>query len=170
MPDLSFSKFRECRTSSERAVFQKEMAFAGYYAFYGFVEEFRDALKAYADDGIAEMGSLLANARDCFPSPGRFSPSWDKLWDEFDGLYRAKNETLAEIPNMERDGEWQVLLDNPYSTQPVVCYPGLAFPEAVYMYAYFQKDLKPNEFLRLQKVAQRMVTTGRKEATIFPET
>lgn len=169
MPDLSFHAYRSLSASAQRNEFRAAMESEGYYAFFAFVEEFKETLKQYGDAEIEEIGKLLRNGRADFPAPGRFSPSWEHLWQELDGIYAAKNETLAQIPASEREGEWQVLIDNPYSSGQVVCYPGLTFTDASYLFAYFQKDLKPNEFLRLQKVSHIMVKTGRKEASILPD-
>jgi hypothetical protein len=169
MACLSFHTYRLLTTLTERDAFREDMHGQGYYAFYAFVEEFRSSLKSYAEEEMEVMGSLLARGRADFPNPARFSPSWDKLWDEFEQVYRAKNQVLSSVATDERSGEWQVLLDNPYLPQQVVCYPNLAFVEAAYMYAYFQKDLKPNEILRLQKVTRILRTSGSKEVSIFPD-
>ncbi|TJY44183.1 hypothetical protein E5161_01965 [Cohnella pontilimi] len=169
MTEPTLEAYRLISTPEQRTSFREEMQAAGYYAFFAFIEDLRGTLKAYADEEIGEIGGLLARARADFPSPGRFSPSWDKLWEELDQLFHAKNEALNAVTAAERMGEWQVLLDNPYLPQQVVCYPGLSFTEAAYMYAYFQKDLKPNEILRLQKVTRLLSKSGSKNASIWPE-
>ncbi|MBW5448132.1 hypothetical protein GE107_18910 [Cohnella sp. CFH 77786] len=169
MPDLSFGAYRRLHSAGQREVFRAAMEARGYYAFFAFTEDFRESLKTYSDSEMEEIGSLIGRVRSDFPKPGRFSPSWEMLWEEFQAIYDAKNETLAEISASDRSGEWQVLIDNPYMPQQVACYPGLAFLDAAYLFAYFQKDLKPNEFLRLQKVTHVHVKTGLKEATLFPD-
>lgn len=168
MPEISFRAYRDLTSSDERNFFRSEMEAKGYYSFFEFVERFRDALKTYAEPEGAEIGRLLQRARADFPEPGRFSPSWDKLWDELDSIYAAKNIAMAEIPAAERDGEWQVLIDNPYLPEQVVCYPALRFFDAVYLYAYFQQELNPNEFLRLQKVTHRLVMNGERDSSMIP--
>jgi hypothetical protein len=77
---------------------------------------------------------------------------------------------LSCIPAEDRAGEWQVLIDNPYVPQQVVCYPALTFLDAAYMYGYFQRELKPHECLRLQKVTHLLIKNGDKEASILPYT
>lgn len=144
----------------EGRLFREEMERAGYYSFFAFVEQFRTALKTYIDDEAEFTLEQVRRGRLLFPNPERFSPSWEKLWDEFEALCLAKNETLSSIPLSERDGEWQVLIDNPYLPEQVVCYPALPFGEASYMYAYFQRELKPNENLRLQKITQLLCRNG----------
>jgi hypothetical protein len=169
MTELSLGAYRFISTPEQRASFRQDMESAGYYPFFAFVEDLRGTLKAYADEDVAIIGELLARARADFPNPIRFSPSWEKLWDELQQLFIAKNETLNAVSASERGGEWQVLLDNPYLPQQVVCYPSLCFTEAAYMYAYFQKDLKPNEVLRLQKITRLLTKSGSKETSIWPE-
>ncbi|MFC5700077.1 hypothetical protein ACFPVX_02175 [Cohnella faecalis] len=165
---LNFDRFRELSALEEGQEFREKMESAGYSSFYSFVEQFRRELQAYTDHSAAGVLLLIDRGRRLFPEPGRFSPSWDALWDELESVCMAKNETLAAIAPSEREGEWQVLIDNPYLPQQVVCYPALAFVDAVYLYAYFLRDLKPNEHLRLQKITPFLVRTGNRHASVFP--
>jgi hypothetical protein len=146
-----------------------EIEDGGYFAFYGWLDGFREGLKTYEDDAVPMYRRKLARARQLFPDPARFSPSWSAIWDEFDLIFARKNEVLAAIPADRRAGEWQIVLDNPYSHQQVVCYPALAFLEAAYLYGYFQRELKPNEVLRLQKVTELLSVKGNKAASLLPE-
>jgi hypothetical protein len=168
MTAATFVRFTELSTPEEEHAYREAMVTAGYYAFFSFAEDFREALKRYGDAEIASMCERLAAGRRLFPHPGRFSPSWEELWDEFDAIYKAKNDALTAVPADARDGEWQVVIDNPHTPQQVVCYPGLSFLDASYMYAYFQRGLKPSEYLRLQKVSHLLVTNGDRAASIFP--
>ena len=154
---------------SER-LFREGMNASGYFAFYAFAEQFREALRAYGDDEKSLYGDLLRRGRALFPDPVRFSPSFRELWDEYDRIYRTKNEALDAVPPEERAGEWQVLLDNPYVSQQTVCYSGMTFVEASYLYAYFMRELKPNEILRLQKIARSLSASGSAEESFFPST
>jgi len=158
--DLSFRRFRELDGDAELRAFREGMERAGYSAFFAFVSDFREAIKRYTDEEAAAMAALIERARALFPVPGRFSPAWENVWTELERICAAKNEALAAIPPAARDGEWQVLIDNPYVSQPVVCYPGLSFLDAVYLFGYFRQDLAPNERLRLQRVTDVWDTTG----------
>jgi hypothetical protein len=158
--DLSFRRFRELSDQADLRAFRTEMEKKGYPAFFSFAEEFREAIKQYADGEARDMLGWIRRAREWFPNPGRFSPAWERLWEEFERICASKNEALAAIPPGERDGEWQVLIDNPYVPQQVVCYPGLTFAEAVYLFAYFRLDLAPNEYVRLQRVTNVMTVAG----------
>ncbi|WP_373230956.1 hypothetical protein [Cohnella sp.] len=169
MSELSFQHYMQISDPESEKTFKSAMEASGYFSFYKFVEDFRNGLKAYSDAQIVGYRLLLERARRLFPAPERFSPSWDTLWEEYDLIYAAKNEVLLQISAADRAGEWQIVIDNPYTHQPVVCYPNLKFLEAAYMYGYFQRDLKPHENLRLQKVTNLLLRHGRKEASIFPD-
>ncbi|WP_276357962.1 hypothetical protein [Cohnella caldifontis] len=168
MTELTLRVYRDIGSEALRGDFRAAMEAKGYYAFFGFIEDLRATLKRYEEEEKDEVGKLLGQCRTDFPNLSRYSPSWERLWDELTSIYEAKNEALAEVPLSERDGEWQVLIDNPYTPQQVVCYPGLGFADAAYLYAYFQQDLKPNEYLRLQKVTNVAIKTGSKEVSMFP--
>lgn len=152
---------------SER-LFQEEMNASGYFSFYAFAEHFREGLRQYDDTHIELYARLLERSRKLFPEPARFSPSFSELWDEIEGIYRAKTEALSAVPASEREGEWQVLIDNPYVTHQVVCYPSLSFIEAAYLYGYFQRELKPNELLRLQRITNCIAVRGSVKESFFP--
>lgn len=169
MSELSLHAYRKLANAEQRRAFIEQMTAKGYYAFFAFAEQFRELLKTYTDSETNEIGEILRHARADFPNPEHFSPSWEALWDEFDMIFDAKNETMSDIPHADRDGVWEVLIDNPYLSHQVVCYPGLTFTDAAYLYAYFQRELKPNEYLRLQKVVLGRVKTGQKEVSMLPE-
>lgn len=168
MSELSFLHYMQISDLQSELTFKLAMETAGYFAFYKFVEEFRIGLKSYSDAEITPYGQLIARARRLFPNPENFSPSWETLWEEFDLIYTIKNEVLLQFSESDRDGEWQILIDNPYTHLQVICYPSLPFLEAAYMYGYFQQELKPHECLRLQKITSLLLTHGSKTASIFP--
>lgn len=170
MSEISLSVYRALATDEQRTAFRQALAAKGYSAFFAFVEDLRNVLRTYDESEQQDIGRLLQRCRADFPEPQRYSPSWAELWNEFDHLYAAKNGVMREISASERDGEWQVLIDNPFLPHQVVCYPSLTFRDAAYTYAYFQKDLKPNEILRLQKVSHLLTTSGRKEVSMLPDT
>lgn len=170
MSELTFQHYMRIARQESEQTFRLSMEEAGYFTFFTFLEDFRVGLKTYSNEESSMYLAKLERVRDLFPAPERFSPSWSGIWDEFELIIRSKNETLTAIPSERRDGEWQILLDNPYSHQQVVCYPSLPFLEAAYMYGYFQRELKPHERLRLQKVNDLLSTNGRKEASLFPDT
>ncbi|AEI41807.1 hypothetical protein [Paenibacillus mucilaginosus] len=143
--------------------FRREMTEEGFTPFRLFLEGFRERLKTFGDGETERVRDLLDTAKGLFPEPRVFSPSWALVWDEFEGILTTKSAVLASIPQEKRDGEWQIILDNPFTNTDLVCYPGMTFMNAAYMYAYFRTDLKQNEYLRLQKVATLIITQGGEE-------
>ncbi|MFC4597908.1 hypothetical protein [Cohnella hongkongensis] len=169
MSESAFHQYMQAEPEELEQTHSEEIASKGYFSFYRFIEDFREGLKTYSDDDIPLYRRKLTRARELFPNPQRFSPSWGGVWDEFELIFGVKNDVLASIPPLQREGEWQIVLDNPYSHQPVVCYPGLPFLEAAYLYGYFQRELKPNELLRLQHVASLLSVRGSRSASLLPE-
>jgi hypothetical protein len=147
-----FLQFADAHTIEQQQVFQQEMLKNGFSSFYKFLEGFKDLLKNFHDEEIQKVENLLHLARQLFPNPSQMSPSWDRVWHEFEEIIQIKQRVLAQIKKDDRPGEWQIVMDNPFTSQEVVCYPSLAFIEAAYLYAYFFPQLEKNEYLRLQKV------------------
>ena len=138
----------------------QELLQGGYSAVFRFVEQFRERIKTFGDEEIEKMQQLITKGETFLPEPGAVSPSWQDLWEHFRLVTDYKINALKTIPASERDGEWQVLLDNPYTHQDIVCYPGLTFAEAAYLYGYFRSDLKKNEYIRMQKVQNLIMEFG----------
>lgn len=152
MTEVTFQKFVECKESHELEQIKEEILNGGYRSLYRFIGEFREAIKTYDDKDKDLMEHAVEKARQVFPNPGSISPSWQNIWGDFSQICKIKNEVFSQIPEQTRDGEWQVLMDNPYTHQDVVCYPGLSFLEATYLYSYFRISLNKNEVIRIQKV------------------
>lgn len=131
-----------------REVFLKE----GYSLLYECLESIKDRIKRYEEDGAERITQLIKQAEAIIPSPESISPAWANIWGKLRHMISSKNDILSRVPQSDRDGEWQVILDNPYSNDPIVCYPHLSFLESVYLYSYFRADLMNNEYVRLQKI------------------
>jgi hypothetical protein len=132
----------------------------GYSYFNEFIEALRDRMKRADEEEMPEMHALLAKAKETLPEPGTVSPSWEFLWTELEDLLFHKAEAFREIPRDERGGEWQIVMDNPFTNESVVCYPGLSFLEAIYLYGYFRPGLKQNEYIRVQKIISKLERNG----------
>lgn len=169
MSDLSFQYYMQIPSDELAHSFRDRMEQAGYTAFYAFIEEFRDGLRCYHEEDIELFAQLLNRGRSLFPDPARFSPAWSRIWEHYDTIYHSKNAALSAVSPTERQGDWQVLIDNPFVTQQVVCYPDLSFMEAAYLYGYFKWELKPHEVLRLQKVCSRIEASGDARQSMLPE-
>lgn len=155
-----FGQFASAVSAEAQDEVRKAVTALGYPAFYPIMDGFTGKMKSFADAETAEVEALLARGRRLFPEPGRFSPSWEKLWDELEEVARFKKEALQSVSASERDGEWQVIMDNPYTNQEVVCYPALTFMEGAYLYGYFRQKLEKNEYVRLQKVHTLLLSCG----------
>ena len=159
----SFARFRELAPDQE-AVFGDELRKGGFAAVRVFLEDFRTFLRQYDEPQQEEAERLIRRGRDVLPEPGRISPSWARIWEEFASIAAYKRDVFRRIPPDNREGEWQVLLDNPYTNGQIVVYPALAFLEAAYMYAYFRTGLEPNEVIRMQRIHTVLHETGRSPA------
>lgn len=137
-----------------------ELARGGYSAFSDLLDGLRRHLAAAEEEQIPQLKELVKKGRSMVPDPGAISPSWETVWDDFDRYITFKLEAMSAIAAPEREGEWQIVMNNPYTNDGIACYPGLTFPEAAYLYAYFRKDLKKNEYLRMQKIVNLLVVQG----------
>lgn len=169
MTELTFQCFVRLDPGEPELRFGAAMNAAGYFAFYRFAEDFRGGLRGCADGDFALYRTALRRAASLFPLPGKFSPAFQSLWEEFAVILDAKEACCAAVPEDARGGEWQVLIDNPYVHRQVVCYPGLAFAEAAYMYGYFRRELQPHEILRLQRVTDALTISGDRQRSTMPD-
>ncbi|WJH33327.1 hypothetical protein MJA45_12640 [Paenibacillus aurantius] len=150
----------KAQTEEDLLVFQEIVTRGGYSGFHALLEGFKLKIKTFMDEEADSLLTLVATARRLLPDPGSVSPSWQVVWDELEKEVEAKREVLKRIPPYERDGEWQIIIDNPHAVKEVVCYPGLVFPDAAYLYAYFSHQLENNEYIRLQKIVNVLVNYG----------
>ena len=132
----------------------------GYSLFNEILHQLKQAIMSAQEAEFEQIEQWIAKGKFIVPEPVKLSPSWEKVWDEYDRMLRYKQEVLQSIPVRDRDGEWQLIMDNPYTNESVSCYPALSFVEAAYLYAYFRKDLKPNEYIRLQKIVTLLKAGG----------
>lgn len=158
-----FIKFDTAATAREYEELREETGRRGYAYFSDFLEALRETLKQAEEKDLPEARKLLAKAREVFPEPGTYSPAWVLAWNEMESLIDCKQEAMERIPPGERGGEWQIVMDNPYTNEPVVCYPALSFLEAAYLYGYFKPGLKRNEYIRMQKIQSLLEYRGESE-------
>ncbi|MFD0695115.1 hypothetical protein ACFQZT_13485 [Paenibacillus sp. GCM10027628] len=147
-----FDGFGKIQTEVEAAAFQAMLLQEGYSGFRRLLDGFTEAVKSAMDTDIAGIEQAVAKASRMFPEPVIFSPSWERIWQELGDTAAYKRSVLEQVPPHDRNGEWQVILDNPGAIQEVVCYPGLQFNDAAYLYAYFRPQLEKAEYIRLQKI------------------
>jgi hypothetical protein len=132
----------------------------GYDAFRVLVDQLGASLKEVEESGFDDYAARLAAGERLFPEPAKFSPTWQIVWAELGEKLKWKRHAYATVAPELRGGEWQIVMDNPYTNNEVVCYPTLSFIEAAYLFGYFKPTLEKNEYLRLQKVMNAVVVTG----------
>lgn len=155
-----FEVFEQIDSEQSLAAFAEEIKAKGFTGFRLFLEGFTEKLKSFEEEETDRMLKLLSYAKSAFPVPANFSPVWQVVWNEYETIITTKAKVLKDIPGAEREGEWQIIIDNPFTNQDIVCYPGMPFLHAAYMFAYFRVDLKKNEFLRLQKIVSCITEFG----------
>lgn len=152
MANNTYADFKKLPTTEAEAIFQSEVISEGYSGFRRLLDGITEAIKTAGDADIEGIEQTIARASRLFPEPVNFSPSWECIWSELEATVAAKKHVLSAISHPERTGEWQVIMDNPQVVQEVVCYPGLEFHDAAYLYAYFRPQLEKSEYIRLQKI------------------
>lgn len=155
----AFERFMEAGEGQYEALRQDYKA-GGYSMFNELLEGLKQLLTTSEEEGLEELVRLVDKGRQIIPDPGAISPAWERIWEDYTGYIAYKKETLALVPSEERQGEWQIVMDNPFTNEGIACYPALSFVEAAYLYAYFRKDLKKNEYLRLQKIVNLISAGG----------
>jgi hypothetical protein len=139
---------------------REEYKQGGYSMFSELLEGLRQELMTADESSLGKVEALIEKGKGIIPDPGALSPSWERVWEDYGRYVTLKAEALAAVPTKDRDGEWQIVMDNPFTNEGIACYPALTFVEAAYLYAYFRKDLKKNEYLRLQKITNLLLVQG----------
>ncbi len=152
VPAETEQEYRELRRLAEQG---------GYSRFSGFLNELKEMLRRSEETELEQAEALIRKGRAVFPQTGAISPAWEHVWDEFAQIAAYKREVLKAVSKRDREGEWQVIIDNPYTSDGVICHTGLAFAEAAFLYAYFRPSLKNAEYIRLQKVWSVITHFGR---------
>ncbi len=157
MKNNPFEQFMNAFSEDDISELQHRVNREGYPFFRRLLDRFEQKIKEFTDSEFKEMMDLIDKAQKIFPQPGKISPSWEYVWERFEQTITFKINALESIALEERNGDWQVVMDNPHTNQEVVCYPSLSFMEAAYLYAYFRPGLEKNEYIQIQKV-HRLIT------------
>lgn len=153
-------ELEKANSTGEIVQLRKTIKNSGYPLFKVLLDDITEKLKQCTDEQLKDTKSLLRKARRVISRPGKISPSWTYIWDESERILQYKKEVLNQVPVNKRDGEWQIIIDNPFTTQGVACHPGLEFLEAAYLFGYLRLDLKRNEYIRLQKIENSIMHQG----------
>jgi hypothetical protein len=155
-----FEQFQLAVTKDEYNELRTKLEQGGYSLFSQLLEGLKEYLITCDETALEQAGQLIAKGREIVPLPVVISPSWEKVWGEMERLIFHKADALRSIPLAEREGEWQIIMDNPFTNEGISCYPALSFSDAAYLYAYFRKDLRKNEYIRLQKIVNVVMSQG----------
>ena len=155
-----FIQFQEATTIKAYDELRNMFENGGYSLFSQLLEGLKVHLVDCDETSLEQAKQLITKGRAIVPQPFVISPSWEKVWDEMERLIFHKGEALRSIPLSERAGEWQIIMDNPFTNEGISCYPALSFADAAYLYGYFRKDLRKNEYIRLQKIINVVVSQG----------
>jgi len=155
-----FDEFKNVTTDDEKKSFQQAVEQSGFSAMNEMTRSFHTELKKMDRQGFESMKDWIELGKELFPDLIRFSPTWEYFWKEVTQLYQYKVEYYELVSEEEQEGEWQVLFDNPFSTEGIVCNPNKNFAEATYLAAKYQLSFKKAEILKLQKVAHTIIKNG----------
>lgn len=155
LEELSF-----IRTDEQKLSFKKNIENIGFSALNRLILSFYDKLKFMEEKEFKEVKRWVELGKELFPNLFLISPSWENTWEELMGIYTIKVALFEEVPQNQRDGEWQVIFDNPLSNDEIVCNPNLSFVVATYLMAKYQLHLKKAEYVKLQKVALSITKKG----------
>jgi len=160
-PDMEiWEALQKAETPAEREAVAARLLTGGYSVVYRLVDALRERIRAFADGEADGVLALIGKAKAVLPEPGNVSPAWQNVWNKLENMVRYKQQALETVPPEHRDGEWQVLVDNPFENRETACYPGMTFDDAVFVYAKLRPELVENEVIRLQKVVTHLTVTG----------
>lgn len=154
-----FERFQQSSVEDIETLKQEYKA-GGYSMFNELLEGLKSLLTMADEEQMIQVKELVLKGKLVIPDPGAISPSWERIWEDYEKYIVRKMDALSAVKPELRGGEWQIVMDNPYTNEGIACYPSLSFVEAAYLYAYFRKDLKKNEYLRLQKIVNLLSTEG----------
>ncbi|OEF99928.1 hypothetical protein BHF71_07415 [Vulcanibacillus modesticaldus] len=156
-----FNNFIEIATEEQKLNFKKSIEQEGFSAINQFIRSFYEKIKEMDQDEFEQVKNWLKKGEELFPNLVDFSPSFENTWRDLLQLYQIKVELFSQVPVDQRDGEWQILYDNPYSTEPIVCHSNKNFVEATYLMAKYQLGIKKAEIVKLQKVITVIIKNGK---------
>lgn len=156
-----FERLAEISTTEQKILFKKDIEEAGFSAINQLIGALNTQIKKMDEKEFKLVKDWLELGKELLPDLVSVSPVWKNTWEDFLDLYRIKVELFLEVPEEERDGEWQVLFDNPFTIHEVVCTPNKTFTEASYLMAKYQLNMKKAEIVKLQKITTTITKKGK---------
>jgi len=155
-----FERFIHLSDESDKLDFKQSIEKAGFSAINQWIHSLYDHVKKMDEPEFNQVKRWLECGKELFPDLAVYSPSWANTWKELFEIHRRKADYYFTVSSDQRDGEWQVLYDNPFATDGIVCHTNKTFPEATYLAAKYQLGLKRAEYVKLQKVLTSLVHRG----------
>lgn len=155
-----FDQFVHATSNKEYEHLHRVIKQGGYSCFSQLLTELRTFLTHCDVGGLERAKQFIAKGKVIVPNPQNLSPSWYKIWEDYERIIKYKEAAFQTVPIEDRAGEWQIIMDNPFTNEGITVYPALTFVEAAYLFAYFRKDLHNNEYIRLQKVTHLVIVNG----------
>ncbi len=156
-----YQQLKDINSEEQGILFKQTVEKIGFSAFNEIVQSFYEDLKKINENEFEQMEGWIKLGKELFPTPVLISPVWENFWQELSAIYQYKVELYNQISVDQRGGEWQVLYDNPMTTEMTVCHSGKTFEEATYLTAKYQLTMKRAEVLKLQKVITSITKNGK---------
>lgn len=157
---ILFTEFINVNTPEAQSALLDKIVSTGYTHLRYLVDEMKDAIRRAEDEDFPLLTKWIAQARQMIPDPSQISPYYQAVWDQLAKILAYKQEAFHQIAKDQRQGEWQIVYNNPNTNDDLLCIPSLSFAEAAYLYAKYRLDLKKAEILRLQKVVEHLTIAG----------
>lgn len=155
-----FEEFIKLDTPDKKAEFLDKLLANAYTNLRNLTDQLTESIRKAEEADFPVIAGWIQQARHLIPDPHQISPYYQSVWDKLLKVLTYKQEAFMSFAQDHRDGEWQIVFNNPNTHDELLCIPSLTFTEACYMFAKYRTDLKQNEILRLQKVTDHLTTTG----------
>jgi hypothetical protein len=157
---LFYDAFVKANSQEEMQPLAAQIQKEGYALINSWILHIKKQMKKAVENEFSLMRDLLHKAEGLLPEPELVSPLWEGLWGNLHKLFDLKEDIFRKIAAEEQIGEWQLLFDNPYTTDNMVVHVQLTFAEAAYMYAEYRLNLKKFENITLQRVQRFLSDSG----------
>lgn len=158
--DQFYTAFKISHSQEDKQELVLEIQAKGYALINEWLKRLEKEIQLADADQLNQMETDIRTAQELLPNPEKFSPLWENTWKDLKAILSIKKNVFQEIPESERIGEWQILFDNPFSTEGTVVHIKLSFPLAAYHYAKYRNGLHKHEYVSIQKVHRFMTEHG----------
>lgn len=155
-----YNQFVDAKSQEDIESLTQNISIQGYSFINEWILQLEKEVKWADEEDFDRVKSLLDRAEQILPEPEKRSPLWEGIWGQLISVLANKKSIYKQIPASERINEWQVVIENPHSTEGITNHVRLSFPEAAYLYAKYRKSLSKREYLTLQRVQTFLTENG----------